>query len=132
MEPVVQNRAFRPQLRWVEIRTVAGPSSVVQWVLRGGPNTVWSHVRHRPGGLPAAVTEPGLMRHQYLPGAEGVSVGHRVGGWMIHFPAVVCTSSLSTLSSLCAGAVVEQKQVVGYSLPPRGARRRIPLTWFTA
>ena len=28
-----------------EIRTVAGPSSVVQWVLSGGPYTVWSHVR---------------------------------------------------------------------------------------
>jgi len=34
------------QLRWVEIGTVAGPSSVRQWVLSGGPNTVASHARH--------------------------------------------------------------------------------------
>lgn len=33
------------QLRRVEMRTVAGPASVVQWVLSGGPYTVWSHVR---------------------------------------------------------------------------------------
>jgi len=30
----------------LEIRTVAGPSSVVQWMLSGGPYSVWSHVRH--------------------------------------------------------------------------------------
>jgi hypothetical protein len=30
----------------LEMRTVAGPSSVVQWVLSGGPYTVASHVRH--------------------------------------------------------------------------------------
>ncbi len=29
-----------------EIRTDAGPSSAVQWLLSGGPYTVWSHVRH--------------------------------------------------------------------------------------
>ena len=29
----------------LEIRTVAGPSSVVQWVLSGGPYTTASHVR---------------------------------------------------------------------------------------
>jgi hypothetical protein len=29
----------------LERRTVAGPSRVVQWVLSGGPYTVWSHVR---------------------------------------------------------------------------------------
>ncbi|WP_353362016.1 hypothetical protein [Mycobacterium sp.] len=28
-----------------EIRTLAGPSSVVQWVLSGGPYTVSSHVQ---------------------------------------------------------------------------------------
>jgi len=32
--------AFRRQFRAVEIRTVAGPSSAVQWMLSGGPNTV--------------------------------------------------------------------------------------------
>jgi hypothetical protein len=37
---------FRTQARWVEMRTVAGPSSAVQWVLSGGPYTVASHVRH--------------------------------------------------------------------------------------
>jgi hypothetical protein len=29
-----------------EIRTRAGPSSIAQWVLSGGPYTVWLHVRH--------------------------------------------------------------------------------------
>ena len=28
------------QRHWVEIRTAAGPSSVAQWVLSGGPYTV--------------------------------------------------------------------------------------------
>jgi hypothetical protein len=31
---------FRTQARWVEMRTVAGPSSAVQWVFSGGPNNV--------------------------------------------------------------------------------------------
>ena len=30
----------------LEMRTVAGPSSAVQWVLSGGPYTVSSQVRH--------------------------------------------------------------------------------------
>jgi hypothetical protein len=29
----------------LEIRTVAGPSRALQWVLSGGPYTVWSQVR---------------------------------------------------------------------------------------
>jgi hypothetical protein len=29
---------------WMEMRTVTGPSSAVQWVLRGGPYSVSSHV----------------------------------------------------------------------------------------
>ena len=33
------------QPSWVEMRTAAGPSSVVQWVLSGGPYTVSSQVR---------------------------------------------------------------------------------------
>jgi hypothetical protein len=40
-----------------EIRTVAGPSSVVQCVLRGGPNTVSSHMRHVHVVCPPAVPE---------------------------------------------------------------------------
>jgi hypothetical protein len=36
----------RSQLFLVEIRTVAGPSSVVQCVLSGGPYTVSPHMRH--------------------------------------------------------------------------------------
>jgi hypothetical protein len=30
----------------LEMRTVAGPWSAEQWVLSGGPYTVWSHCRH--------------------------------------------------------------------------------------
>ena len=33
-------------------------------------------------------------------GAELCPFGQRVGGWVIHFPAVVCTSSPSTTNSL--------------------------------
>ena len=36
----------------------------------------------RPGGVPAAVAEAGLMTHQDLVGAEGVAVG-AVRGWVI-------------------------------------------------
>jgi hypothetical protein len=35
------------QLRWVEIRTVAGPLSAVQCVLGGGPYSTASQVRQR-------------------------------------------------------------------------------------
>ena len=63
------------QSRLVEMRTVAGPSSVVQWVLSGGPYTVWSQIAAGPSGVPAAVSEARLVTHQHLVGAEGVSVG---------------------------------------------------------
>jgi hypothetical protein len=39
-------RRGAPSPHRVEIRTAAGPSSVVQWVLSGGPYTVSSHTRH--------------------------------------------------------------------------------------
>jgi hypothetical protein len=47
-----------------------------------------------------AVTEASLITHEDLARAEGVPVGQRLGGWMIHFPAVVCTSSPSTSTSI--------------------------------
>jgi hypothetical protein len=40
------------------------------------------------------------MPYRDLAGAEGVPVGQRVGGWVIHLPAVVCTNSPSTHSML--------------------------------
>ena len=52
------------------------------------------------GGVSAAVTEASLMTHQYRAGAELVPVGQRVGGWVIHLPSVVCTSSPSTIAGL--------------------------------
>ena len=36
------------------------------------------------------------MPNQHLAGAETVPLGQRDGGWVIHFPAVVCISSPST------------------------------------
>jgi hypothetical protein len=54
----------------------------------------------RPGGVPAAVTEAGLVTDEDSARAERVAIGHRVGGWVIHPPAVVCTRSPSTPSSL--------------------------------
>jgi hypothetical protein len=41
----IQLRSGSDQLRWLEIRTVAGPCTAVQWLLSGGPNTVSSHTR---------------------------------------------------------------------------------------
>jgi hypothetical protein len=49
------------------MRTVAGPSSVAQWVLSGGPYTVSSPAR--PGGVPATVPEASLVTFQYFAGA---------------------------------------------------------------
>jgi hypothetical protein len=31
-------------------------------------------------------------------------VGQRVGGWVIHFPAVVCTSSATTVQTFLLGS----------------------------
>jgi hypothetical protein len=50
-----------------------------------------------------AVPETGLMTDLNLAGAERMSVGHRVGGCEIHFPAVVCTSSPSMPKSIWLG-----------------------------
>jgi hypothetical protein len=45
----------------------------------------------------SAVSETGDIADQHLAGAERVwPFGQRVGGWMIHFPVVVCTRSPST------------------------------------
>ena len=40
------------------------------------------------------------MTDEHLTGAELVTVGHRVGGLVIHFPAVICTSSPNTVKML--------------------------------
>ena len=45
------------------------------------------------------MSEAGLMPDEHLAGAEGVS-GQSVGGWVIHFLAVVCTSSPGTITSV--------------------------------
>jgi hypothetical protein len=64
----------RPQLRWLEIRTAAGPSSAVQCVF------IWWPVHHgiagdaSPDGVSAAVTETSLMSHQHLLWPESVAV----------------------------------------------------------
>ena len=56
------------------MRTVAGPSRHVQWVLSGGPYTVCIAGAAGPCGVSAAVTEAGLMTYQHFTGAEGVPV----------------------------------------------------------
>jgi hypothetical protein len=50
---------------------------------------------------------------------------------VIHFPAVVCTSSPSTLKSLCAGAVAGNRTGSRVLVALTWARQRIPLTQFT-
>ena len=46
------------------------------------------------------MTEADLMSDEDLPGAELVAVGVAVSPWVIHFGAVVCTSSPSMPGSL--------------------------------
>ena len=71
---------MRPvQSRRVEMRTVAGPSSVVQWVLSGGPVYRVVAGAAGPGGVPATVTEARLVADQHLIRAEHVSVGASAG-----------------------------------------------------
>jgi hypothetical protein len=77
----------------------------------------------RSRGVPAAVTGASLVADQYGAGAEGVPFGQRIGGWVIHFPAVVCTSSPSMITRLCSTAVRvcalrERGLSVVNSLPP--------------
>jgi hypothetical protein len=64
----------------------------VQCVLIGGPYTTASQVRQCQLVCPAAaVAEARNMPNEDLVGAERVPVRQRVGGWVIHFPAVVFT-----------------------------------------
>ena len=86
----------------MERRTVAGPSSAVQWVFSGGPYTVVIARAAGPGGVPAAVSEAGLHARRGPGSAPRVCpLGQRVGGWVIHFPAVVCTSLAQRDLSVC-------------------------------
>jgi hypothetical protein len=86
------------QSRVVEIRTLTGPSSAVQWVLSGGPYTTASQFRQRqlmcpPPPCPRQATCP----TRTWPGPSGCPIGHRDGGRVIHRPSVVCTRSPSTI-----------------------------------
>jgi hypothetical protein len=47
-----------------------------------------------------AVSKTRLVTHQHLAGPSGCPLAQRTGGWVIHFPVVVCTSSPSTITSL--------------------------------
>jgi hypothetical protein len=58
----------------LESRTVAGPSRALQWALSGGVHRLVACAA-RPRGVPAAVTEAGLVAEQDLVRAEGVTVG---------------------------------------------------------
>lgn len=84
----------------LEIRTDAGPSITELCELSGGPYIVPSHMRHVHVVCPPTVPETGLIPDKRLIRAETVPVRHRVGGWMIHFPAVVFTSSPNTIGRL--------------------------------
>jgi hypothetical protein len=54
-----------------------------------------------PAGVSsAAVSEAGDVPHEDLVRTKRMPFGQRVGGWVIHFPAVVCTNSPSTPWSL--------------------------------
>jgi hypothetical protein len=47
----------------------------------------------------AAVTEAGDVSDMDLVRARGCPLGQRVGGWVIHFPSVVYTSSPNTFEA---------------------------------
>ena len=85
-----------PHLKVVEMRTVAGPSRVWQCVLSGGPYTVSPHVRHVQVVCPRQAWCPARTWF----GPKVCPFGQRVGGCVIHFPAVVRTKSPSTTTSL--------------------------------
>jgi hypothetical protein len=78
----------------------------------------------------ATVTEARLVADEHLAGAEGVSVGQRVGGWMIHFSAVVSTSSPSMTLRLSAVPAPKRRDHLDLSThraTQRGNRRhRLP------
>lgn len=57
----------------------------------------------RPCGVSTAMTETGLMTDEHFARAEQVAIGHRVGGWVIHFPAGVCTNSPNIIDSIWPG-----------------------------
>jgi hypothetical protein len=65
----------------------------------------------RPGCVSAAVPEASLMAYWDFTGAEGVTLGQRVGGRVIHLPSVVCTRSPSTARSIFCGAVCDQLHI---------------------
>jgi hypothetical protein len=58
----------------LEMRGTAGPSSVVQCVLSGGPYTVSSHGQHFQVVWPLPLPEVSLITHASLTGAERVPV----------------------------------------------------------
>jgi len=69
--------------------------------------------------------------YEDLAGADDVPVGHRVGGWVIHFPAVVCTSSPNTTTNL--EPILPARQVCvnglcsGYKLWQQGEEPQWPV-----
>ncbi len=54
----------------------------------------------RDSGVAAAVAEADLVAESTSPVTRVWPFGQRVGGWVIHYPAVVCTSSSSTTRSI--------------------------------
>jgi hypothetical protein len=97
----------------------------MQWVLSGGPYTVASQARHatlcvrrRAPGTPGDLRGPGRGR-----------AGGRWGSapWVIHFPAVVCTSSPSTTNRLGVRTGVDpQRTTQGLDAVPVGISGGVP------
>src|SRR3981081_4580584 len=84
----------------LEIRAAAGPFESAAMGVQGWPVHRLLAYATQPGGVSAAVAETGLMAHNTSPGTRRCLVGHCVGGWVIHLPAVACTSSPNTMRSL--------------------------------
>jgi hypothetical protein len=65
--------------------------------------TVWSHVRHVHVVWPPPWPRHAWWRTSTWPAPRGCPFWQRVGGWVIHFPLVVCTRSPNTVESLGPG-----------------------------
>ena len=89
-------------------------------------------MRHVHVVWPPPWPEAGLVTDEHRAAGEAVTVRAPPVGEVIHFPLVVCTSSPSTLKSLCAGAVVGNRTGSRVLVAATWMRQRIPLTQFIA
>ena len=85
-----------------------------------------------PCCVPAAVAETGLMTASTSPGPSGCPFGHRVGGWVIHFPAVVLYRSPTSIAALCLEPLGGMRTAAGPSSVVQWTLSRWPVDGLVA